>query len=151
MSEIIDDSEAAATSHLQPPFSLLAATLFFFFISIAPNSPLQAEVSAQLRGAEKLVENDEAIRQQMMVISRQLGVSCTSCHSTKSFAANDKREYRVAKEHMKITQALIDNGFDGKEKHPKADCYMCHRGKLVPDWKEEFDPLTTEKTRGSVK
>ena len=51
---------------------------------------------------------------------------------------------------MRITQALIDNGFDGKEKRPKADCYMCHRGQLHPKFKEPFDPLTMEKEKAKV-
>lgn len=105
---------------------------------------------APLKGAQAIRSADEALRQQMMVISRQLGVTCTTCHTTKNFAANDKVEFRVAKEHMRLTQVLIDNGFDGRDKHPKADCFMCHRGKLRPDYKEKFDPMTMDKTKHKV-
>lgn len=102
---------------------------------------------AQLKGAKALKAADEAVRQQMMVISRQLGVTCTTCHTTKNFASNDKQEFKIAKEHMTITQLLIDHGFDGRDKRPKADCYMCHRGKLRPDYVETFDPMTMDKAK----
>lgn len=80
------------------------------------------------------------MRQVMITMSRQLGVTCTTCHDQKNFRSDKKVEYRIAKEHMKITQLLIDNGFDGK-RGPKADCYMCHRGDLRPKYKEKVDPI----------
>lgn len=86
------------------------------------------------------IQEDE-IRNYMQTISRQLGVSCSTCHKTDNFKNPDKREYKVSKEHIKLTQILIDNGMDGK-KGPKADCYMCHRGKLKPDYQEKLHPMT---------
>lgn len=110
------------------------------FYSILATSVAFAQ-SAQITGAERLKANDAAIREQMMLISRQLGVSCTACHNIKNFADGSKREFAVAKDHMRLTQVLIDAGMDGKEKRSKADCYMCHRGKLMPDYKEPKNPL----------
>jgi hypothetical protein len=92
------------------------------------------------QSASKLKSQEEEIRQSMIVISRQLGVTCTSCHKTDNFKSDEMKNFKVAREHMKITQLLIDNGFDGNKK-PKADCYMCHRGKLVPDYIEKVDPM----------
>jgi hypothetical protein len=51
------------------------------------------------------------------------------------FGNGEKKSFKIGKDHMKLTQMLKDNGFDGK-KGPMASCYMCHRGKLVPEYKE---------------
>lgn len=90
---------------------------------------------AQAEPVSKFVTNEEKIREEMIVISRELGVTCNACHNVQNFKADDKKSFKVGKEHMKLTQMLRDNGLDGK-KGPKATCYMCHRGKLVPDYKE---------------
>lgn len=83
----------------------------------------------------KLKSDEEQMRQLMVTMSRQLGVTCTTCHNTENFRSDKKVEFRIAKEHMKITQLLIDSGMDGK-KGPKASCYMCHRGELKPPYQE---------------
>ncbi len=122
-------------------FTRLAITLF-----IAGAVPLLVvSLPSYSQSVKRLKAEDQEIRQEMVKISRQLGVECTTCHSSKNFALTDKVEYRVAKEHMRITQTLIDNGFDGKDKRPKADCYLCHRGEIKPRYKEPFDPMTMEK------
>lgn len=89
---------------------------------------------------DEIKKKEEDIRAIMFTISRQLGVTCTTCHETENFRENKKSEFKVALEHMKITQTLIDKGFDGK-KGPKADCYMCHRGQLKPSYKEPQNPM----------
>lgn len=94
----------------------------------------------QAQSAASVKLKEDAVRQQMVVISRQLGVTCTVCHKTDNFRSNEKVQFRVALEHIKLTQLLIDNGMDGT-KNPKADCFLCHRGKLMPDYKEKIDPL----------
>lgn len=83
----------------------------------------------------KIKSEEELMREQMVTISRQLGVTCTKCHNTENFKSDKKMEFKVAKEHMKITQLLIDSGMDGK-RGPKASCYMCHRGELKPRYQE---------------
>ena len=105
---------------------------------ILPSILWMSQAAAQSAAAVKLQE--EAVRKQMVSISRQLGVTCTVCHKTDNFKSDEKMQFRVALEHIKITQLLIDNGMDGK-KSPQADCYMCHRGQLSPDFKEKIDPL----------
>lgn len=81
------------------------------------------------------VNNEEQIREQMITISRELGVTCTECHKVTNFADGSKKTFKVSLDHMKLTQMLKENGMDGK-KGPEATCYMCHRGKLRPDYKE---------------
>lgn len=114
--------------------------LFIFFLSALV---LFAKNSLQAQTAKELKEKEEAIRQSMLQISRQLGVTCNTCHNTSNFKSNEKPLFQVAAFHMKITQQLIDSGFNGKEGQPKADCYMCHRGQLKPDFKEKI--LTDKK------
>lgn len=130
--------------------TLVGLLLAFSTTCLAADAPKKSDSDdepAQLKGAKALKAADEALRQQMMVISRQLGVTCTTCHTTKNFASNDKHEFKIAKDHMTITQLLIDHGFDGRDKRPKADCFMCHRGKLKPDYVETFDPMTMDKAK----
>ncbi len=83
----------------------------------------------------KIKSDEELMRESMVVISRQLGVNCTTCHNPENFRSDKKVEFKIAKEHMKLTQILIDSGMDGK-KGPKATCYMCHRGDLKPKYQE---------------
>lgn len=92
---------------------------------------------AQAESAVGLKKSEEKIRAEMIVISRQLGVTCTECHNVQNFKSDEKKNFRIGLEHMKITQMLRDKGFDGK-KGPEASCYMCHQGELKPDFKEDL-------------
>lgn len=91
--------------------------------------------TAHSESVATFVSKEEEIREQMITISRELGVTCTECHKVSNFADGSKKSFKVGKEHMKLTQMLKENGLDGK-KGPAATCYMCHRGKLMPDYKE---------------
>lgn len=99
------------------------------FLSLILSTWVQAETVTQF------VTKEETIRENMIRISRELGVTCATCHNVQNFKSSDMQTYKVSKEHMKITQMLKENGFDGK-KGPAANCFMCHRGKLMPDYKE---------------
>lgn len=105
------------------------AHLLFLF------SLLLVATKAQSESVNDLVSKEEKIREEMITISRELGVTCTDCHSVRNFKDDSKKNFKIGKEHMKLTQLLKDNGFDGK-KGPASTCFMCHRGKLTPDYKE---------------
>lgn len=90
---------------------------------------------AHSESVTKFVTKEEKIREEMIVISRELGITCTECHNVQNFRDDSKKSFKVGKEHIKLTQMLKENGFDGK-KGPMSTCYMCHRGKLMPDYKE---------------
>ena len=90
---------------------------------------------AQAESPQGLMKSEEKVRQDMIVISRQLGVTCTECHDVQNFKNNEKKSYKTGFEHMKLVSILKEHGMNGK-KEPEADCYMCHRGKLMPDYKE---------------
>jgi hypothetical protein len=128
-------------SHLKKLFMIGAVAFWGPFLLIAP------EASGQL--PSKIKADDLAYRETMIKMSRQLGVTCATCHNTNDFASAEKLEFKMAKEHIRITQALIDAGFDGQGSHPMADCFMCHRGKIKPDFKEPFDPMTMKKNGDS--
>jgi hypothetical protein len=80
-------------------------------------------------------DRDQQTRELMVKISRQLGVTCNYCHDVTNFRSAKLPTYKIGKEHLKIVDLLNRQGFKGP-KAPKADCYMCHRGKAVPDYKE---------------
>ncbi|MEN0058589.1 MAG: hypothetical protein AAGB31_07125 [Bdellovibrio sp.] len=97
--------------------------------------------SAHSESVTQFMTKEEKIRQEMIVISRELGVTCAECHNVQNFRDNSKKNFKISKDHMKLTQMLKDNGFNGKG-GPAATCYMCHRGKLKPDFKEPASAKT---------
>ena len=99
----------------------------------------------------KIKADDEFYREYMITVSRQLGVTCATCHNTKNWQDDKKNEFKVAKHHIKLVQLLIDNGMSGENGTPKADCYLCHRGKLKPDYVEPFHHMTMDKNKKSDK
>lgn len=81
------------------------------------------------------VKHDQEIRTRdyMIEVSRQLGVTCNYCHDVKNFRNSDMKAWKTGKEHMRIVELLNNQGF---KNGTKADCYLCHRGKAVPDFRE---------------
>ncbi len=79
--------------------------------------------------SEKFKTEQEIIRVQMVQLSRELGVTCTECHSAKNWKDGSKANFKIAKEHMKTVEVLRANGFNGK-RGPEASCFMCHQGKM---------------------
>lgn len=103
---------------------LAAAALTLSFLLIAP--------TAHTEPVSQLMTKEDQIREQMISISKQLGVTCTECHNVKNFTEDTKVNFKVAREHIKIVSLLKAHGFDGK-KETEASCTMCHHGKLKPD------------------
>lgn len=108
-------------------FSLIAALALFIaaLFSIPPDSQARS----------KTKDPDLKKRQEMVVISRQLGVTCTYCHDVKNFRKGNMQTYKTALDHMRITRMLNKEGFHGKV---KVDCYFCHRGTAKFDYKEKL-------------
>ena len=73
-------------------------------------------------------------REEMVRMSRQLGVTCTHCHDVTDLKKADKPAYTIALNHIRITNLLNQEGFKGK---PKVDCYLCHRGSAKPEYREK--------------
>lgn len=80
------------------------------------------------------VDADVEVRKQMVEWSRQLGVTCIHCHNLENFKSYEKKQMDVAKAHSKWVLLL---NVEGHYKNaPKVDCFMCHRGQPIPDYKE---------------
>jgi hypothetical protein len=106
---------------------VFGAAVFIVMLILSPKGHTES--------ASKIKANENQVRQEMIVISRQLGVTCAECHNIQNFASDEKKTFKVAKDHMRILETLHSNGFDGK-KGPEATCYMCHQGELHPDYKD---------------
>ncbi len=91
-------------------------------------SLLLFSTAGKTQSAEIFKKEQEIVRIQMVQLSRELGVTCTECHSSKNFKDGSKATYKIAKDHMKIVEILRNSGFNGK-KYPEASCFMCHQGK----------------------
>lgn len=81
----------------------------------------------------KYSEATETTKKEMLEISRHLGVTCIHCHDLNNYRLADKKEFKVAKNHMEIVREL--------KKHRDSlggtpNCYLCHRGKAKPDFIE---------------
>jgi hypothetical protein len=85
--------------------------------------------------SQKKEDPDLAMREYMLKISRQLGVTCNHCHNVKNFKDNKMQNWKTSKEHMKIVHLLNTEGFVSPNA-PKADCYMCHQGKAKYQFQE---------------
>lgn len=109
---------------------VFGAALFIIMMILSPKGYTES--------ASKLKTSEEKVRQEMIVMSRQLGVTCSECHNVQNFASDEKKTFKVAKDHMRIVATLRGNGFDGK-KGPEASCYMCHQGTLRPEYKETLE------------
>ncbi len=84
---------------------------------------------------------DTLTRESMVVIARQLGVTCTHCHDPSNFKSTQLPTHKIAQEHIRITNLLNSKeGFDGK---PTVDCYSCHRGEASPAFREPTPGLKT--------
>lgn len=102
---------------------------------------IQASPLAKAQSANDLKKTEAQVRAEMLSISNQLGLTCIDCHNTNNFASDEKRLFKVAAEHIKITEILKERGFDGK-RGPEASCYMCHRGEIKPPY---LDPKAEKK------
>ena len=110
-------------------------SLFLFFAIVATIRTGRTDT------VDQILSSENKVRTEMLEMSRQLGVTCLTCHNLDNFADSKKLEFKTAQAHMKVTQTLIDLGMDGKEHHPQANCFMCHRGQLHPDYQLPTDPL----------
>jgi hypothetical protein len=106
-------------------------TGFFSFLVIL----LVAFQFSPSHSAPKKEDPDLAMREYMLKISRQLGVTCNHCHNVKNFKDESMPTWKIAKEHMKAVHLLNTEGFTSP-RAPRADCYMCHQGKAKYQYTE---------------
>ncbi|MFN8790569.1 MAG: hypothetical protein ACK5Y2_03835 [Bdellovibrionales bacterium] len=106
---------------MTPPKSLWFLTVILGLILGVSLSQSQSSVEFK--------KEQEIIRVQMVQLSRELGVTCTECHSQKNWKDDAKPSFKTARQHLQVVEVLRQNGLDGK-KGPEASCFMCHQGRL---------------------
>jgi len=104
---------------------------------------------SQAADTKKFKDTEIAKREFMVKIARQLGVTCNFCHDVNNFKDGSKPTYKVGKEHISVVELINSKGFI-RSNSARADCYMCHRGKSIPEYKEPLKPTGSEKIRGSL-
>jgi len=85
--------------------------------------------------APPMSDEDVKTRERMVEWSRQLGVTCVYCHNVENFKSFEKKPMRTAQAHAEWVRLLNTQG--AYKDAPKVDCYMCHRGVPIPDYKEK--------------
>jgi hypothetical protein len=78
----------------------------------------------------------ESERSSMIKMSRQLGVTCVYCHDVKNYKDGSMKTFKVAKDHESLVETLNKQY---RHKISPVDCFMCHRGKAIPDFKENLE------------
>ncbi len=72
-------------------------------------------------------DSDLIVREQMLQISKELGVTCTFCHNSENFKDAKNKNYNIARDHFRVLRML--NSEQGLNDKPKVSCYVCHQGK----------------------
>lgn len=85
----------------------------------------------QAQELEEIKTQEQIVREQMLRISKELGVTCSTCHNLKNYKDASLKPFQVSVDHMHAVDLLRKQGFDGI-KYPQANCYICHQGKLIP-------------------
>lgn len=97
------------------------------------------EISTTSIATDSLSKEIE-LRKQMLDWSRHLGVTCIFCHDTNNFKNDEKATFKVGLKHKSLVRLLNEEVFTERDKGGTlkvvADCYMCHRGKSTPQFKE---------------
>lgn len=108
----------------------------FFVIMLMVLLPHGAFTQTRVKSPSEIRLREEEIREQMLQISKELGVACTECHITSNWRDGSKNSFKVAAEHLKLVE-LLKTKMDGKGKNLEANCFMCHRGQLRYQWKAD--------------
>jgi hypothetical protein len=85
-------------------------------------------------------------KERMLGWSRQLGVTCVHCHNLDNFKDATKPTFKMSMLHRQSVRILQEEVFNQRDKghvlKVQVDCYMCHRGKALPDFREPPNQLT---------
>ncbi len=86
------------------------------------------------RSPAKMNDADIRVRNEMLTISRQLGVTCNYCHNPDNLKDGSLKTHQIAKKHIELVKML--NSDSEKRLIFQADCFTCHRGQAKYNWKE---------------
>jgi hypothetical protein len=78
----------------------------------------------------------------MRYFTFSLGEECEFCHVRGKFDADDKKEKKMARKMLAMTQSINTENFDGKR---EVRCYTCHQGHNEPMRRPLFAGETPEK------
>ncbi len=106
-------------------------TVFFTLFAIFFTTAVGAKKKAPI------IDQDLAMREYMVEITRQIGVTCTHCHNLKNFKDSSKDLWKVGAQHIEVVKGL-NRHYLKQLGIEKVDCYMCHRGKPKPNYKEKL-------------
>ncbi len=82
--------------------------------------------------AKSELDPELKLRGQMVQVSKDLGVTCTFCHSAENFKDSKMANFAIAREHFRVVRILnSEQGFNGK---PQVSCYTCHQGRAKFDY-----------------
>jgi hypothetical protein len=109
-----------------------------------------AELKARIAGKEKLPAREVFENVQLlgdvpaarllgvmqMGYSRSLGVTCTHCHVSGMWEADDKDPKKTARDMMRMMRAINEDYLKKiatlQNESPAVNCTTCHRGQLKP-------------------
>lgn len=112
----------------------LFCLLFGFQFTLAKIEKIPVGSKYAKKSDESFIEKNMKIRENMIKISHELGVTCNYCHDVSNFKNNNNPHYKIAKKHMVVTKLINEKGFKG---NPTITCYICHKGNAKPKNKIE--------------
>jgi hypothetical protein len=93
------------------------------------------EASQPLATPTQVKMKEEEVRKQMLQISKELGVTCAYCHNVQNWKDNQKIQWKISAEHIKLVEAIRPYTMNGKDKITEVGCYLCHRGEAKYRWR----------------
>ena len=130
-----------------PTLIVAAVLMYFFWQNVRELETKQIEFGVSTEDAQKPIvgektltpalvkKKEEEVRKQMLQISKELGVTCAYCHNVKNWKEDNKLEWKIAAEHLKMTDAIRQYNMNGKEKIAEVGCFVCHRGEAKYKWR----------------
>lgn len=83
------------------------------------------------------VNTTDDVNQIMRTFTAGLGVQCSYCHVSNSYASDDNPKKEVARQMIGLTKGISMNFNDGKM---HVSCYTCHRGQTTPATAPDVKP-----------
>ncbi len=129
-------------------FLFITPLLYVYATTPSSNSEFNSKSSIESPTPVLLAKNTFSTKDKETMIhwSRQLGVTCIYCHNLDNFKDNSKLTFKTSLKHHQMVRVLQEEIFSERDKgnalKVKVDCYMCHRGKGVPDYVEPPGQLT---------
>lgn len=93
--------------------------------------PLEAWQNVEKASQAAFEGTPEGTSLSMSVYSASLGVGCDHCHAKGDWKSSGKPPYRTSQVMTSLFE-LIPRYFEGSERKPRTQCFMCHQGGIRP-------------------